>query len=110
MGDNPAQTTRDGTWTFLTNHAAVLVLIADNPGVRVDALRRATGISTRSVQMVLADLSRAGYIGRTRVGRNNQYSVNPSLPLRHPAVRSRGTVATLLAMLEGRAGADAPVT
>jgi predicted transcriptional regulator len=96
--------TRAQTWRFLTNHAAVLLLIADNPGVRIDALSREAGISTRAVQMIVADLCRAGYLARTRVGRSNRYTVNPSLPMRHLAFRERCTVQALLAML---AAADA---
>jgi DNA-binding MarR family transcriptional regulator len=91
--------TRAQTWTFLTNHAVVLLLIADNAGVRIDALGRLAGISTRAVQMIVADLCRAGYLERTRVGRSNRYTVNRLAPMRHGAVRERCTVQALLAML-----------
>ena len=79
--------------------------VADNAGASIDALSRAAGISTRAVQMIVADLSRAGYIERIRVGRSNRYTVDGSLPLRHRAVRERGTVAALLTMLGAAGGA-----
>jgi hypothetical protein len=55
--------------------------------------------------MIVADLSRAGYIERMRVGRSNRYTVDGSLPLRHRAVRERGMVAALLTMLGAAGGA-----
>ena len=98
MDHKSRQATREQTWTFLTNHAVVLLLIADSAGTSVAALGRAAGISTRATQMIVADLCRAGYVERSRVGRGNRYAVNESLPLRHRAVRERATVAALLAM------------
>ena len=105
MDHESHQATRERSWTFLTNHAAVLLLIADNAGASIDALSRAAGISTRAVQMIVADLSRAGDIERIRVGRSNRYTVDGSLPLRHRAVRERGTVAALLTTLGAAGGA-----
>ncbi len=70
-------------WTFLTNHAVVLSLIAKNP--RVTALELATNIriTERAVRRVIADLTESGYISKTKVGRGLQYHVNTSMPLRH---------------------------
>jgi predicted transcriptional regulator len=75
-------TSRSRNWTFLTNHAAVLVCIARNPGTRIDDVAAEIGISRRAAQMIVSDLAEDGYIDRTRVGRRNQYRVREEMPLR----------------------------
>ena len=71
-------------WTFLTNHAHVLVCIAHDPGIRVQDIALRVGITLRAAQGIVSDLVDAGYVSRTRVGRRNQYEVHPDLPFRHP--------------------------
>jgi hypothetical protein len=85
-------------WTFLTNHAIVLLCLASDPGQRLRDVALAVGITERAVQRIVADLEGAGYLTRTRVGRRNQYEVHADLPLRHPAQRHRqvGDLITLL--------------
>lgn len=80
-GDAERPTAR---WTFLTNHAHVLVCIARDPGVRLRDVAARVGITERATQGIVGDLVEAGYVIRTRVGRRNQYSVREDLPLRHP--------------------------
>ena len=86
------------TWTFLTNHAHVLLCIAEDPGVRLRDVAVKVGITERATQRTVADLVEAGYLTRRRVGRRNAYQVHDDLPLRHPLERSH-EVGTLLAAL-----------
>lgn len=72
-------------WTFLTNHAQVLLAIADNSRLTAREIAAAVGITERAVQRILADLEEAGYISRSRDGRNNRYAIHPERPMRHPA-------------------------
>jgi hypothetical protein len=72
-------------WTFLTNHARVLVVIARNQHSRLRDIAEAIGITERAAQTIVNDLEEAGYITRTKVGRRNHYSVDPTRPFRHPA-------------------------
>jgi len=72
------------TWTFLTNHAHVLICVANDPGVRLRDVAERVGITERATQGIIGDLVAAGYVERTRVGRRNYYSVREHLPLRHP--------------------------
>ncbi|MFI7542793.1 helix-turn-helix transcriptional regulator [Actinoplanes sp. NPDC049599] len=72
-------------WTFLTNHAHVLLAIAREPTVRLRDVAEAVGITERAAQAIVADLEAAGYLQRERVGRRNQYTVNPAGRFRHPA-------------------------
>jgi hypothetical protein len=81
--DGDGRVSRTG-WTFLTNHAHVLVCIAREPGVRLRDVAERVGITERATQGIVSDLVEAGYVSRTRVGRRNQYAVRDDLPLRHP--------------------------
>ena len=71
-------------WTFLTNHARVLLCIARDPGIRMRDVSERVGITERAAQRIVGELADAGYIERHRDGRRNFYEVHDSLPLRHP--------------------------
>lgn len=74
-------------WTFLSNHAHVLICLAQEPALRIQDLADRVNITYRAVQRILDDLESAGYICRSRQkedGRSNEYCVDMSLPLRHP--------------------------
>lgn len=73
------------TWTFLTNHAQVLLCIARNQRITAREIAGTVGITERAVQRILDDLEEAGYISRTRDGRTNSYAVHRDRPMRHPA-------------------------
>jgi len=91
-------TTSPGThWTFLTNHAHVLICVADDPEARVRDIAGRVGVTERAVQRILGDLEAAGYLHRSRTGRRNSYEVDGTLPLRHPleAHRSAEQLLTL---------------
>jgi predicted transcriptional regulator len=74
-----------GTWTFLTNHAHVLLALSRQPDARMRDVAEMVGITERAVQMIVADLEEAGYLSRERTGRRNHYTVNAGAPFRHPA-------------------------
>lgn len=71
-------------WTFLSNHAHVLLCLtsADAPRLREVATR--VGITERAVQKIVLDLEHEGILTRTREGRRNQYAFDLDRPLRHP--------------------------
>ena len=71
-------------WTFLTNHAHVLLCIARDPDIRLKDIAAHVGITERATQRILADLRREGYVTPVRVGRRNHYEVERDLALRHP--------------------------
>lgn len=87
----------DRGWTFLTNHAHVLLCLVRSPQARVRDVAEQVGISERMVQLVLSDLEDAGYLQRSRVGRRNAYEVTGG-PLRHPLEQDH-QVEELLAVL-----------
>ncbi len=93
MGESTA------SWTFLTNHAHVLICLAADPEARLREIASAVGITERAVQRILTELEEAGYLEREREGRRNHYRLDRKLPLRHPleAHRVIGALLDLLA-------------
>lgn len=90
------------TWTFLTHHARVLILISRDPGIRLRDVAVACDVTERTVQGIVADLEDAGYLTHIREGRRNRYSVIPGTRFRHPAESGR-QIAGLLALInDGR--------
>ena len=73
------------SWTLLTNHGRLLLLIAAHPDSRLRDLAEQAGITERSAGAIVGDLEEAGYVTRTRVGRRNTYVVHADRPFRHPA-------------------------
>lgn len=71
-------------WTFLSNHAHVLICIAQQPDIRLAEVADKVGIRERTVHRIVHELSEAGYLTVIKQGRNNHYEINLDLPLRHP--------------------------
>jgi hypothetical protein len=93
-------------WSFLTNHARVLICIAEDPGIRLREIGAATGITERAAHRIVGELVDAGYVTRRRIGRRNQYTVRTDLPVPDVFARNR-RVGDLLAVL---AAGDEPET
>jgi hypothetical protein len=87
-------------WTFLTNHAQVLLCIASDPGIRLRDIADRVGITERSAYGIVLDLAEAGYIVKEKSGRRNRYEIQAHLPLPEPTSRER-TVGEVLALLVG---------
>jgi len=73
------------TWTLLSNHGRLLLLIAADPQIRLRDMAAAAGITERAAGSIVGDLEEAGYVTRSRTGRRNSYQVHPERPFRHPA-------------------------
>lgn len=77
------------SWTFLTNHAQVLVCIARDPGVRLRDIGARVEITERAAHRIVDELAAAGYIARERNGRRNTYTINAHAPLPDPIAREQ---------------------
>ena len=92
-------------WSFLTNHAWVLLCIAHDPGVRLRDIAARVDISERAAYGIVTDLTEAGYVVKHKDGRRNRYQIQARLPLRRPlpVPDSRGLAAAgeVLALLAG---------
>lgn len=91
-------------WSFLTNHARVLVCIANDPGVRLRDIAATLGITERSAYGIVTDLTEAGYILKEKDGRRNRYQIQTQLPVRAGVGRARkiGEVLDLLVDRDAR--------
>jgi hypothetical protein len=76
-------------WTFITNHAQVLLAVAQNPDLRVREIAGAAGITERYAYSILRDLEESGYVDRRRRGRGNVYRIHPDVALGDPLVEEQ---------------------
>ncbi|BCJ75815.1 ArsR family transcriptional regulator [Catellatospora sp. IY07-71] len=107
-----AQTASGGrNWTFLTNHAHVLLALARQPDARLRDVAVEVGITERACQAIVLDLETAGYLVRHRIGRRNRYTIDPDGPFRHPAEADHriGDLIALLAAPRAEHPAGGPV-
>jgi hypothetical protein len=88
------------SWTFLTAHARVLLLVAHDRGVRLRDIAASLDITERSAFGIITDLVEAGYVVKEKNGRRNRYHIQAHLPLPEPDGRDR-TVGEILALLTG---------
>ncbi len=71
-------------WTFLTNHAHVLVCLSRDSEQRLRDVAAQVGITERAVQRIISELEDGGFLTREREGRRNKYKIHGSSKLRHP--------------------------
>jgi DNA-binding MarR family transcriptional regulator len=86
------------SWSFLTNHARVLLCIAQDPAVRLREIGETVGITERAAHRIIVELADAGYVTRRRTGRRNHYTIRTDLPVPDPLARNR-RVGDLLSVL-----------
>ena len=96
------------SWSFLTNHARVLLCIAHDPGARLRDIAASVGITERSAFSIVTDLAEAGYVVKQKDGRRNRYQIQAHLPLPEPA-SLEPAIGDVLALLAG-AGAGQQLT
>jgi len=95
----PATPGAGSEWTFLTNHAHVLLCLAADPELRVRDLALRVGITERAVQKIIAELEAGGVLARERDGRRNRYTIHGHQPLRHPVEAHRSLSDLIRAIL-----------
>jgi len=89
-------------WTFVTNHAVVLFFLAKHPLITGRKLSELTGVTERSVRNIISDLESAGYIKRSKEGRQVRYKTNPHLPFRHLTQKDKAIGILLEALDRGQ--------
>ena len=88
-------------WTFLTNHAHVLLCIAKNPDYRLRDIADVVGITERAVHRIVSDLTEAGFVDVERDGRCNVYVMHSEKHLRH-SVEAHLQVEDLICLVKNR--------
>jgi hypothetical protein len=96
------------SWSFLTNHARVLLCIARDPGTRLRDIAASVDITERSAHGIVTDLTAASYVIKQKDGRRNRYQIQAHLPLPEPATQEPA-IGEVLALLAG-AGARLQLT
>ena len=96
------------SWSFLTNHARVLLCIAQDPGARLRDIAASLEITERSAYSIVTDLALAGYVVKHKDGRRNRYQVQEHLPLPDPAAREPAIGDVLAVLLGNTAGLASP--
>ncbi|MFY9849782.1 MAG: MarR family winged helix-turn-helix transcriptional regulator [Trebonia sp.] len=94
-------------WNFLTNHARVLLCIAQDPGARLRDIAASLDITERTAHGIITDLTKAGYVVKQKDGRRNRYRIETNLPLHEPLSREPAVgevLAVLLGTKDGLAG------
>ena len=89
------------SWTFLTNHAHVLIMLALHEGIILREIAHRIGITERAVQKIIGELAEEGFLQRVRVGRCNEYKLHLERPLRHPIEQHR-TIGDIIALIQRR--------
>jgi len=77
-------------WKFVTNHALVLCLIAQQPRITGREISLTIGITEKATRRIITDLEADGYVAKKREGRRLRYRVNPDLPLRAEMRQDKG--------------------
>src|SRR4249920_2392445 len=95
------------SWSFLTNHARVLLCIAHDPSARLRDIAASLGITARSAHAIVTDLTAAGYVVNHNDGRRNLYQIQAHLPLPEPASQEPA-IGEVLALLMGNRARQQP--
>ncbi|WDQ16090.1 helix-turn-helix transcriptional regulator [Rhodopirellula sp. P2] len=95
-----AETRPTARWTFLTNHAHVLIVLHAQPDLVLREVAVQVGITERAVQRIVQDLEDEGFIRREKVGRKNHYEVLTDQALRHP-IEAHRHIGDLLKLITG---------
>lgn len=93
-------------WGLLSNHALVLIHVAEHPRSTLRELAAAVGVTDRAALSLLRSIEEDGIVSRRREGRQNVYSVNLEALLAHRSY-GRFTIAQIAALLLTLAGLDA---
>lgn len=70
-------------WKFLTNHALVLCLVAQQPRITAREIAALVGITEKATRNIINDLEADGYVDKKKEGRRVRYRIDPEMPLRH---------------------------
>jgi DNA-binding IscR family transcriptional regulator len=95
VAKSTAAPAEEASWTFFTNHGHVLLCLAQRPGMLLREVAQTVGITERMVQKIVADLEAGRVLTREKQGRQNTYTINSKLPLRH-AVEAHCTIEGLI--------------
>ncbi len=68
-------------WSFLTNHAKVMLFLAKDADSRLRDIAGALDVTERTAHSIVSDLTDAGYVAKEKSGRRNVYHIQVHQPL-----------------------------
>ena len=96
------------SWSFLTNHARVLLCIAHDPGARLRDLAAGPGHHRAHRPRHRHRPGPAGDVIKQKDGRRNRYQIEAHLPLAEPGTREPAISEVLALLLGNTGGRDGP--
>lgn len=75
------------TWSFLTTHARVLLIIARDPDIRLRNIATTVGVTERRAHAIVTDLAESGYVAKQRIGRRNRYEIQSHRQINDDAIK-----------------------
>jgi predicted transcriptional regulator len=76
-------------WKFLTNHALVLCIVAQQPRVTAREIAATIGITEKATRNIINDLEADGYVTKKREGRRTRYKIDPDMPMREETQQNK---------------------
>lgn len=73
-------------WNIVSNHGAVLLMIAESPESTMREIALSLRITERQVARIIRDLEEGGIVCVTRRGRQNLYAVQEDVHFRRPVL------------------------
>jgi DNA-binding MarR family transcriptional regulator len=92
-------------WGLLSNHALVLLHIAEHPRSTLREIAAAVGVTDRAALSLLRAMEEDSIVARRREGRHNVYTVNLEALLVHRSY-GRFTISQIAAVLLALSGRD----
>jgi DNA-binding MarR family transcriptional regulator len=74
-------------WMLITNHAGVLLHIAQHPRTTAREIAATVGITERATRKIIADLDEARFISKKKEGRRILYTINHEAKMRRDNVQ-----------------------
>ncbi len=92
---------------FLTNHARVLLLLAEHPDLLLREAATRLELTERATQRIVRELRAGAYLQIEKIGRRNRYVICPALELEDPRAADVSAGALLHWMAESETGRSA---
>lgn len=95
------------SWSFLTTHARVLLIVAGAPDIRLRDIATTVGVTERRAHAIVADLTDSGYVTKHRIGRRNRYQIQSQRQINDDVIKL--TIGDVLDLLTRTSDATANV-
>jgi MarR family len=96
-----------GSWSSVSNHGRMLLLLGDDRGMRLHDIAARLHITERSAHGIVTGLTAAGHVSEHKDDRRDRYQIVAHRPLPEPITREK-TFREVLALLPATAAGQPP--